>query len=378
MSSVLTHSRLPQWAYIVIIAVGSVLVLAVLLIIWKCWYIRTAKGDGFPYENSQTPTRRVTIRRGRVIPTSHYLSLTGSKFGLGQFNNIEENKGEAKGRSKSPFEWWATIKDRSQSAQSEMIQSGPSRSRNQVYTPDTLEAGPRRFNGGFSSEPRLPTFTRSQAMAENSQTSLPTMPSSAAQRPSRHTNFSRSFVSQRNTATWSPSPSRQSRHFDQASVQLGSDSRSIGSDKAASFVSAHEVLEPDLSPSPTPTAQQTPGNTQSFLNSAAAASTTSAWQPDMSRQISKPRSESALRNEYRRGSHSSPYRSSSILEQDTSVTRNSSHVSRTLPSKSFEMDRGHSQYWNTRPDLMPIRKPSKKRNTLRKKSLRRAEVASWV
>ena len=35
-------------------------------------------------------------------------------------------------------------------------------------------------------------------------------------------------------------------------------------------------------------------------------------------------------------------------------------------------------YWDQRPDLVPVRVPSKKGNVLRKKSLRRAEVVSWV
>jgi hypothetical protein len=35
-------------------------------------------------------------------------------------------------------------------------------------------------------------------------------------------------------------------------------------------------------------------------------------------------------------------------------------------------------YWESRPDLQPVRKLGKKGNVLRKKSIRRAEVASWV
>ena len=35
-------------------------------------------------------------------------------------------------------------------------------------------------------------------------------------------------------------------------------------------------------------------------------------------------------------------------------------------------------YWNSRPDLQPVRTLGKKGNVLKKKPIRRAEIASWV
>jgi hypothetical protein len=51
------------------------------------------------------------------------------------------------------------------------------------------------------------------------------------------------------------------------------------------------------------------------------------------------------------------------------------------PSGSMKDDPPHAQsmaYWESRPDLQPVRKLSKKGNVLRKKSIRRAEIVSWV
>jgi len=50
-------------------------------------------------------------------------------------------------------------------------------------------------------------------------------------------------------------------------------------------------------------------------------------------------------------------------------------------SGSVKDDPPHAQsmaYWESRPDLQPVRKLSKKGNVLRKKSVRRAEIVSWV
>lgn len=44
------------------------------------------------------------------MPASHYLSLTGSKFGLNAFEEEARTT-----RSKSPFEWWNTLKDKRRS-----------------------------------------------------------------------------------------------------------------------------------------------------------------------------------------------------------------------------------------------------------------------
>lgn len=65
------------------------------------------------------PERRVTVRRGRVVPSSRYLSLTGSRFGLNAFNlDVEDTTPRSDRRSKSPFEWWNHVRNRSASQES--------------------------------------------------------------------------------------------------------------------------------------------------------------------------------------------------------------------------------------------------------------------
>jgi hypothetical protein len=51
------------------------------------------------------------------------------------------------------------------------------------------------------------------------------------------------------------------------------------------------------------------------------------------------------------------------------------------PTSSTKDDSSYTYsvaYWESRPDLQPVRKLSKKGNVLRKKSIRRAEIVSWV
>src|SRR5450755_1829676 len=105
MASLFTHSRLKLWIWIVIIAAGSIALLSILILGWW-WYARRKRTRGKSLPSPVlAPTRKVTIRRGRMVSSSRYLSLTGSKFGLGQFVNAEEKEfgDKSRGRSKSPF-----------------------------------------------------------------------------------------------------------------------------------------------------------------------------------------------------------------------------------------------------------------------------------
>src|SRR3954469_7848907 len=101
MASLLNHSRLKLWVWVVIIAVGSIVLLSLLFLGVWCWARRRrARRKPLP-SPVLAATRKVTIRRGRMVSSSRYLSLTGSKFGLGQFMNMEEKDQGDKSRSRS-------------------------------------------------------------------------------------------------------------------------------------------------------------------------------------------------------------------------------------------------------------------------------------
>ena len=117
MTTLLDHTGLPIWVYIVLIAVGSILVLVTTAVALRCWVLRrNAKRHQESESLTGGPMRRLTVRRGRVVPTSQHLSLTGSKFGMRQFGQLADSESTMTGR-RSPFEWWNTIMDRSQSRQ---------------------------------------------------------------------------------------------------------------------------------------------------------------------------------------------------------------------------------------------------------------------
>ena len=122
MTTLFDHTGLPLWAYILIISIGSILLLVTVAITLRCWVLRrNAKRHHDPDSLTGGPMRRVTLRRGRVVPTSQHLSLTGSKFGLRQFGMLAENESTMTGR-RSPFEWWNNMLERSSSRHDQMSQ----------------------------------------------------------------------------------------------------------------------------------------------------------------------------------------------------------------------------------------------------------------
>lgn len=127
------------------------------------------------------PTRRVTVRRGRVVPASHYLSLTGSKFGL---NAFEEDARTT--RSKSPFEWWNTLKEKRRSqhlddiSQIEAGDEGMSQT-NDIYTRREYSRSQTSLNNA------------EKAPVNEIQEVEPAEPSPTFNPPTRHTSFSRPF-----------------------------------------------------------------------------------------------------------------------------------------------------------------------------------------
>jgi hypothetical protein len=105
------------------------------------------------------------------VPASHYLSLTGSKFGL---NAFEEDARTT--RSKSPFEWWNTLKEK---RRSQHLEDGLEP--HDIYT--------RRDAAASGTSLEKPEKSPTAQVYEVE----PIEPTPALSRPARHTSFSRPF-----------------------------------------------------------------------------------------------------------------------------------------------------------------------------------------
>src|SRR5437763_10838867 len=199
MASPFSHSRLKLWIWIVIIAAGSIILLSLLVLDWW-WGARRkrTKTKSLP-SPVLAPTRKVTIRRGRMVSSSRYLSLTGSKFGLGQFMNTEEKDlgDKSRGRSKSPFTWWySTMQGRSQSRQSH-ISSQPQMDevQSQYYPrPEPAFYDDHRRKSSTTSDYNLSSIINRRELAQDAHAnSLLAGESSGSPHTSRYVNFSRAF-----------------------------------------------------------------------------------------------------------------------------------------------------------------------------------------
>ncbi|RVX67732.1 hypothetical protein B0A52_07855 [Exophiala mesophila] len=192
MTTTFLNTGLPLWLFILLIVVGSGILVATGVVFWRCWLhrrrARRADWDGFT-----GPTRRMTVRRGRMVPTSQHLSLTGSMFGTKQFGLLADNESTMAGR-RSPSEWWNSVVDRSQSRQEQMSQvDGAS-----IFT---TRPSSRATSVGTRRDFRSATPTRTPEKAKDALTrvtelnfpsSSPSPPSPSEMRPT--INFSRSFV----------------------------------------------------------------------------------------------------------------------------------------------------------------------------------------
>lgn len=193
MTTLFDNTGLPLWVYILLIVVGSLLLLAAVAILLRRWYARRKPKQG--YVGGLTgPTRQMTLRRGRLVPTSQHLSLTGSRFGVRQFGALADNDSMITGR-RSPFEWLNTIMDRSQSRQDQMsqVETGSI----SISTRPTSRA--TTTAGRHDVLPATPTRTPEKSNEAVSSTWEVTLDSpSPSPSPSPHArktiNFSRSFI----------------------------------------------------------------------------------------------------------------------------------------------------------------------------------------
>lgn len=379
MSTLFDKTKLPLWVWIVIIVVGSVIVVGTLAFVLRFWIIRRREAafvDTFGDEN--LPQRKVTVRRGRVVEQSKYLSLTGSKFGLNAFGPEDGDANSRAGaRSKSPFEWWSTMKDRSQSRNSQMTQMTATNETPSIYgmpsSPNAQRVYQRR-DLNFSS-----TSLTSTDKDDDVTVSVVEEPASP---PPLVRNFSRSFSRQGNHSSFSPRQPTLSRieefspHTSMI-IERRSRGASYASNKPDTKTSTPSPLPHSPASStqfPLPPRWEQQGQPRSKASSIYHESLQES--PSESLQVPVPAayngSRSSLGDRETRKSHAS---SQNSLVDSAKNSRRQSQIT-ALPEAPAQQQT--SDYWDTRLDLQPVRSSSKKGKVLRKKSLKKAEMVTQV
>jgi hypothetical protein len=396
MSTLLDRSSLPVWVFIIIIVVGSICILITAALIIRCHVIkRRAQKDTSFLETEQGPVRRMTVKRGRMVPASNYLSLTGSKFGLNQFDEAETVKS---GR-KSPFEWWNSIKDRRGDDMSQHNRSG---SISDIFTR-------REFAQSTNSLASIKEANNTVQELEpslESPTALPS-PTSTASSPS----FSRPFNQQpRVSSTPFMNHARNLSMIEEASphnsmISVRSNPRKSG----MSLNPSHDNL---TRYEPRRPSQNSLGSSIPSSPHTASSFNHSRSDPDILRPLAYVNAYNGSRSSLGEIEHPQPTLSkrSSVSRHD-SVLEDSRHRGSGTPLISHDRPTPHEGYWSSRRDLQPVsnsvyapapapayaptprqshipvpvstnsgmaRSNSKKGNVLRKKSLKRQEVLSMV
>ncbi len=481
MATLLSHTPVPLWAWIVIIASGSIILLAMSATLWWCCTRPNWRREATLPNPVLAPTRKVTIRRGRLVDSSRRVSLTGSKFGVGQFKTLEE-KDQETARSRSPFMWWlSNVQDRSQSRQSQRSDQPQMEdmTTSMLRRPEPAFHGHHEHKESMASDYSLPSIINGKELAEDacrydgSQRS-PTSPTSptSPRNSIGYVNFSRAFSPLNQSTVMSPNTSKVLSQIIETSPRHSMDSKPESTisvtelpqtptfpllpEKAAMPLrsshsvprhitrtpSVHEVdsrfsfttdTSVSLSSPPQParstrslrsvpserdTRQALRSNEHNASSYATRPSRTRSV-PDMTQpppyQKSRPhpqnmntsrpqnapsvwgsqRSNERIREMNKRYSNDHEESTERLREM---TTRYSNERSRPAVSDRYSIDQqrpsvsdrysGDQQrpsskthsvgYWEQRPDLVPVRTPSKKGNVLRKKSLKRAEVVSWV
>ena len=341
-----------------------------------------------------------------MVSTSRNLSLTGSKFGLGQFMNMEEkDQGETgRTRSRSPFTWWlSNIQDRSQSRQSEMSHQPQMDEVQSRYYPKPEPAFTNRHTHKESaaSDYSLPSIINGRELAEDARVDpLQASMSSGSPHSSRYINFSRAFSPLHQSAL---TPTLAPNGLSQI---VESSPRHSSVSKHPSVISTREVVAGDVSAStsqpalalrPLHTSRSVPDHLlrrssgQDTTSRFSFATETSLSLPtvDLSRADSVPYI-SHLPASPRSGPlpHRRAYLDESMpgqsgvrsvsLKQPSSETLHEVDSRQSGSAKDPSSNSRSMAYTESRPDLHPARKLSKKGNVLRKKSIRRAEIVSWV
>lgn len=409
------NATVPLWGFIVIIAVGSIIILGGVFFGLR-YYTIHHDSDNDSIRNDPETVRRVTVRRGRIVPQSHYLSLTGSRYGLGAFG--EDSRSGA--RSKSPFEWLNNVHSRSNSQMSQ-------KTRPQTSEPILTGDPPRKH-----APSPLRSAASFDAMSEKPPAyTFPTRPA-LAHRASRTTNFSRpAFATSPSIASLpqiieasphqsmiSSRQSKQSLSEKAISVthsELGAPHSPASIIGFGSRANSHADVSSTISEEPESSSAMTRQRSQSRIprptqtniprsrslprsprpadngfepvpsvSRRPAAIQTNVAERRSSNQLGRPTS--THQPDRRPSLPQSPRRSSSTLNSRNSYRSpgDADHVTGQLSNASVQAlpqmnPADHSQeYWESRHDLQPVRRKSQKGNVLRKKSLKRAERTSMV
>ena len=126
-----------------------------------------------------------------MVPTSQHLSLTGSKFGMRSFGVLSDNESTMTGR-RSPFEWWNTMLERSQSRQDQMSQFETASFTTRPGSRGTTIASRRDFR---TSTPTLTPEKSKEPIIRTWELTIPPAPSPSPPPSNQQTiNFSRAFI----------------------------------------------------------------------------------------------------------------------------------------------------------------------------------------
>lgn len=365
MSSLLQQTKLPLWAWVLIIVAGSLVVLGTVALIVR-FVVKRQRKAGFvdTFGDENLPQRKVTVRRGRIVEQSKYLSLTGSKFGLNAFS-AEEIDSRAGARSKSPFEWWSTLIDRSQSRNSQVTQMTLTNDGSSIYGPPTSPRDPRVYSRrDFNHSSTSISSTVKEDDFSVSGTETPALPSPVVK------NFSRSFSRQGHYATYSSRQNTLSRIEESSPHTSMISARQL---RAASYAS-HKQDTKSSTPSPlprSPAAMNFPQPRQLSTQGRPKSRTI-----ETSQTVGLP-SPVAYHPDLGDGPTRFSYASSrnSIATSIKSAHRQSLVTALPEPPPLAEGD----SYWENRTELSPQRSSSlKKPKVLRKKSLKKAELVTRV
>ncbi|KAJ9653066.1 hypothetical protein H2198_007728 [Neophaeococcomyces mojaviensis] len=384
MASLLNNSKLALWVWIVIIVITSLVVIGTIAFVIRFTVNRRRQAsfiDTFGDEN--LPQRRVTVRRGRVVPSSRYLSLTGSKFGLNAFGPDEaDTQSRAGARSKSPFEWWNTLKDRSQSRNSQVTQITNETS--SVWGMPTSPNQQRMYQHrdlAFSSA-SLASTTKDDDVSTTVSEVRPTSPPAAQQPP----NFSRSFSNRAHRSGFSPRQHTLSRIEESSPhASMISARQSRGASYASNSRDTKTSTPSSLPPSPSPLRAQFPSPLRNEHQDQTSSKPNSVYHESReapSKSLEVPRTNMAYNGSRSSFGDPEPRRISQVSSQNsfdvhsTKSSRRQSGITALPVSPNPEQ---MSEYWGTRSDLRPVRSNSgKKGKVLRKKSLRRSEMVTQV
>lgn len=195
MGNLLNNNVAPLWVWIVVIAVGSALLIGIVTAVILCC-IRRRRNRSKKDLESGGLTRRVTLKNGRLVEQTNHVSLTGSNFGLMSDYNPERSTSPTIQRGSSPFDWWAGIKERSASRQSNRSQDTasvldrPASAANDMYR--AIDTSPPRLSLTSLNEKNIARSTTSLSDVSNVSTiSKPLIAMTAESRRARAVNFSR-------------------------------------------------------------------------------------------------------------------------------------------------------------------------------------------